>query len=378
MSDTDKKIPEPFPAPKAEDAGNPVPNQAAQPSQTATAPKQNAASPQAGKQAKVNPFTRAAAQVYMQQPGDFDLDLQKYAGYASNKTGYANLDKIQPFYPGLYALGAISSLGKTTFAHQMADQLAAMGQVVLYFSLEQNRFEMFTKSLSRGFFRTWRVMMAGGKPVTYPTPSSIEIRRGDVSKNNPTELDQQRAAYMKDVGNRLLMYCAETGVTVESIIGEVDKVIKTGVKPVVIVDYLQIIAPTLVNGRIPDTKSAIDHIVHELKVMQSKHSIPVIMISSLNRANYLAPIDFESFKESGGIEYTADVVWGLQLAILRDPNYIKEKSIVKQREMIQNAKKATPRAIDLVCLKNRYGLSSYSTMFDYFPANDCFLPAVNP
>ena len=26
----------------------------------------------------------------------------------------------------------------------------------------------------------------------------------------------------------------------------------------------------------------------------------------------MTPVDFESFKESGGIEYTADVVWGLQ------------------------------------------------------------------
>ncbi|MDR1537755.1 MAG: hypothetical protein LBU32_07125 [Clostridiales bacterium] len=31
-------------------------------------------------------------------------------------------------YPGLYVIGAISSLGKTTFVHQLADQLAGYGR----------------------------------------------------------------------------------------------------------------------------------------------------------------------------------------------------------------------------------------------------------
>ncbi len=50
-------------------------------------------------------------------------------------------------YPGLYVLGAISSLGKTTFCGQMADQLAFVGEHVLYFSLEQTRLELVTKGL---------------------------------------------------------------------------------------------------------------------------------------------------------------------------------------------------------------------------------------
>ena len=56
-----------------------------------------------------------------------------------------------------------------------------------------------------------------------------------------------------------------------------------GVKPVVIVDYLQIIAPSLVNGRIPDTKTSIDHIVHSLKVLQRDYDLAVIAISTLGK-----------------------------------------------------------------------------------------------
>ena len=68
-------------------------------------------------------------------------DFEHYASMNSVKTGYKNLDAITTLYPGLYVLGAISSLGKTTFALQMADQIAETGQDVIIFSLEQSTFE---------------------------------------------------------------------------------------------------------------------------------------------------------------------------------------------------------------------------------------------
>ena len=377
MSKNDKTIPEPFPPAKAPNATGPVPQQVEKPSQTATAQGQAPANPQQAAQQKPLPFAMTQAGDYFHTKA-FDADIKRYAGYASNLTGYSNLDKIQPLYPGLYALGAISSLGKTTFAHQLADQMAAQGQMVIYFSLEQNRFEIFSKSIARSFFKTQLSILQSGKPSTYPTPSSIDIRRGKVSKDNPAELAQEIDRYTSTVKNHILVVDGAFNVTIEDIIGLVDATVKTGVKPVVIVDYLQIVAPTLINQRIPDTKTAIDHVVHSMKVMQSKYDIPVIAISSLNRANYLVPVDFESFKESGGIEYTADVVWGLQLSVLHSPDYQKEKAITKQREMIAKAKKESPRKIELCCLKNRYGVASYSVLFDYYPANDFFMPTDKP
>ena len=38
-------------------------------------------------------------------------------------------------------------------------------------------------------------------------------------------------------------------------------------------------------------------------------------ISSFNRVNYFQQVSFESFKESCNIEYSADVVWSLQMYI---------------------------------------------------------------
>ena len=114
--------------------------------------------------------------------------------------------------------------------------------------------------------------------------------------------------------------------------------------------------------------------VRRLKLLQSENSLVMIVISSINRQNYLAQIDFESFKESGGIEYTADVVWGLQLEVIHNPIFDDQGKLNVKREMIREAKEANPRRVELVCLKNRFGISSYKCSFDYYPRFDWFKP----
>ena len=78
-----------------------------------------------------------------------ESDLTRFQQYKDRKTGYSNIDAKMSLYPGLYVLGAISSLGKTTFCGQMADQLAGVGEHVLYFTLE-----LVSKALSRLMFKT--------------------------------------------------------------------------------------------------------------------------------------------------------------------------------------------------------------------------------
>ena len=67
------------------------------------------------------------------------------------KTNFEGLDDLLEggLYEGLYCVGAISSLGKTTFVTQIADQIAAQGTDVLIFSIEMSRWEIISKSISR-------------------------------------------------------------------------------------------------------------------------------------------------------------------------------------------------------------------------------------
>ena len=85
---------------------------------------------------------------------------------------------------------------------------------------------------------------------------------------------------------------------------------------------------------------------------------------------------FSSFKKSGGLEFTAVVIWGLQLQVMNDELFDKDAKLKAKREAVKEAKVANPRDIELVCLKNRYGVSSYSCNFKYYARYDYFL-AVN-
>ncbi len=85
--------------------------------------------------------------------------------------------------------------------------------------------------------------------------------------------------------------------------------------PIVCVDYLQIIPPSNDRRLITD-KMKIDDIVRKLKTFQRETNTTFIVISSFNRLNYYQQVSFESFKDSGNIEYSAVVVWGLQLDVV--------------------------------------------------------------
>ena len=104
--------------------------------------------------------------------------------------------------------------------------------------------------------------------------------------------------------------------------------------------------------------------------------LTIFVICSVNRANYLTPIDFESLKESGSIEFTADCIWGLQLKCLSQETLFTEANKIKEkRDRVREAKAETPRQIELVCLKNRSGKPTFSCFFEYYAAHDLFVEA---
>lgn len=279
------------------------------------------------------------------------------------KTGFDNLDKLAGgLYSGLYVIAAISSLGKTTFSAQMADQIAATGQDVLFFSMEQSRLEMVSKSIAR---RTYR-----NNPETAVT--SLAIRRGYLPQQVLTAAEQ----YKQEVQEHISVIEGNFNCDISFIGDYIRQYIRRNpeTKPVVFIDYLQVLQPQQANNRQQSTKEMIDSSVTELKRLSRELDITVFVISSVNRANYLTPIDFEALKESGSIEYTADVIWGLQLQCLNEPLFSEANKIKEKREKVKAAKAANPRKIELSCLKNRYGVSTFSAFFNYYPANDYFEP----
>ncbi len=289
----------------------------------------------------------------------FASDVENFKKGGKLKSGYANIDAITNLYPGLYVIGAISSLGKTTFIHQMGDQMAEAGNHVLFFSLEQSILELASKSIAR------KMAQEDQKNGL----SSLQVRRADLSDS----LIASAINKCKIYSDKMTIVECSFRATIDDIANTVHEYIKqNNVKPVVIIDYLQVIQPSPESKM--TTKDLVDYHVRRLKVLQTDNQLTMIVISSLNRQNYMTAIDFESFKESGGIEYTADVLWGLQLQCIHNEPFTQQNKINEKRQKIIEAKKAVPRKIELICLKNRFGVSSYTCQFDYYPKYDWFKP----
>ena len=281
----------------------------------------------------------------------FNSEIEDMKNYAQRKTGFDNLDQNQFFSPGLYVIGATPAAGKTTFCWQLLEQLARNGESCIYCSYEMSKLELFAKSLARELF--FRV------PNTDLT--AADIRRGARSI--------QLANTIKDFGaSSLDLSVFELqDESIDDLLALLRPFCLNKAKaPIVCLDYLQIV-PTSRDS----AKLGIDDSVRKLKKFQRDTNTTFIVISSFNRTNYVHSVSFESFKESGNIEYTADVVWALQLNLMNSVHGFNDLSELRKR--IDKAKKQQPRQINLKCLKNRQG-TNYDCFFNYFSAHDCFVP----
>ena len=296
-------------------------------------------------------------------------DIDSFKEARNRRTGFAKLDEqAGGLYAGLYCIAAISSLGKTTFAHQIADQLAAAGNDVLFFSMEQSRLELVSKSIAR---RTAQKDRQAGREDMPNAVTSLSIRRGNLPESVLIAADE----YRESIGDRLSIIEGNFNCDI-SFIGEYVRqyIRRTGSKPIVFIDYLQILQTSDERAA---RRDVIDTAVTELKRISREHGLTIFVISSVNRSNYLTPIDFESLKESGGIEYTCDVIWGLQLQCLNDPVFDSKEKVKEKRQKVRDAKAANPRKIELLCLKNRYGIANFSSYFDYYPKHDLYVEGIS-
>lgn len=275
-------------------------------------------------------------------------------------TGFKELDSFLDggLYEGLYTVGAISSMGKTTFALQIADQIAGSGTDVLFITLEMAASEIMAKSISRLTFEH-----CGGYPNNAKTARGI--LDGKRHKRYNTEevalIHKAITEYHKSPAPFLYFIEGVGNVGVDQVRKEVEKHIRhTGRRPVVVIDYLQILAPH--SDRATDKQNT-DKAVLELKRISRDHKTPVIAISSFNRASYSGHVSMEAFKESGAIEYSADVVIGLQPEGMKSGSRKNDENANKAQ--VFDCKAKNSRQLEAVILKNRNGQTHTKAKYTY-------------
>ena len=277
-------------------------------------------------------------------------------------TGFKELDGIINgglYGEKLYAIGAISSLGKTTLVMQIADNIAASGRDVLIFSLEMSEFELYGKSISRLTYEITK--REGGDTRNAKTELGItqHERYDDYSGAELALISKATEEHRDIIGKHKKVVGAIGGYTVDDIKAATEKHISfTGNTPVVIIDYVQILES--IDPHLSD-KQKTDHDITALKRLAVEYKLPIVVISSLNRQNYKLPISYEAFKESGAIEYSVDVLFGLQLQGVGGRDFD-----------VDQAKQADPREIELVLLKQRQGKTGLKIGYKYYPMFNYF------
>lgn len=285
------------------------------------------------------------------------------------ETGFSQLDALLGggIKGGeLVFFGGVSSSGKSAFCLQMVDQMAKNGQKILVFSVEMSRRSIINRSLSRE--------TAQGNGWKY---SASEVGGYGVDKNEKyfEAMNAAYEQYAKYAGNIVIFDTAGGSASMKprAIEAKIKRYLKVhrGEKPLVFIDYLQILPPEKDTGEI---RASINDAIDVFSVAAHGLRVPIVMISSLSRDNYTVPLNLAAFKESGNIEYGADIVLGLQFeAIHYEPFTLPDKGnmALKWAKLHEEKHKST-RKVEISLIKHRDEIGDGRVLLNYEPRHNLF------
>lgn len=233
------------------------------------------------------------------------------------RTGFAELDnKLGEVGKGdLVIIGARPSMGKTTFAQNLAsDMMINQSLPVLFCSIEMRGHQIAQRLISG----------IGGVELRKVLTGKIDRISNDFKNINTAANVLEKAPLMIDDNNR---------TTVATIRRSAKKVqAKYGKVGAIFVDYIQRVTPLSKNNFGRSDKD-IGEISTELKRIAGDFDCPVFALAQLNRnlenRPNKRPVNAD-LKESGDLEQDADII----MFIYRDEVYNKESKDIGTAEII--------------------------------------------
>ena len=286
-------------------------------------------------------------------------------------TGFIGFDKAigGGLYPRTYVIGAISTIGKTTFTLQAVDGVAENGGDVIIFSLEMMKEELLARSISREIYRdNFTADEKTVKRLARTEQEILTLSRGDYAEDQQQAVISAWKRYASYAGGHISIYeGAKTADDIERITQEY--ITNTGKVPVVVVDYLQILQPNEDYIR-AQPRQQVDYNVNVFAKMRRELKTPIILISAFNRNSYNGVADNSSFKESGAIEYTGDCMITMEYNAEWKSGQGKDN---ENKQILKEQQRKDPRHIILTFQKNRGNRTGGTILYDYYPQYNYFM-----
>ena len=257
------------------------------------------------------------------------------------ETGFPSLDRILGGLRGgqLCVIAARPAVGKSAMAGNIATHLVQQGHGVAFFSYEMTADELNMRMLS--------------------SVADVDLV-GDVLNQNEDADGRLRTIaktsnHVPSLAKAPLHIVDNASLSIHQIRSRARKLVKDEGVKLVIIDYLQLIKPSVDDKR-RDRHLQIGSITAGLKQMAMELDIPVIALAQLNRGvegnRAQSAADkrpkLSDLRESGSIEQDADLVLFLyaEQMLFDGPNVLLKLAIGKNRAGRQGA-------VDLVLVRNR-------------------------
>ncbi|MCD7737577.1 MAG: hypothetical protein LUH58_00835 [Lachnospiraceae bacterium] len=300
---------------------------------------------------------------------EFVRECKKESNVVS--TGILGIDKLLNggFSNELIIMSAESSAGKSALMFSLANNVAAQGIDVLYFSLEMSKKELAARGVSCASYEKamkdetiFPVAISQVLSWTYDPFEGFTKLAYEMYRDFVDEYYSRCGGHMhiieagieglatKDIANLAAMFKTRTGKT-----------------PIVFVDYLQLLKADPNDRAQIDRKTKLDVAVATLKTLASQIGLPVFALSSIARSGYGQKVGMASFKESGEIEYTAGILFGLNWTGVTDARSEEDASTE-----IQASDQRGYRKMKLEILKYRNGARYKSVNLNYYSAYNYF------
>ena len=244
-----------------------------------------------------------------------------------SKTGFSDLDSmlIQLGKGDLVIVGARPGMGKTSFAMNIATNVAKTKKAVAIFSLEMSGEQLVTRILS-----------------SEAMVDSKKIRTGQLK---PEDWDNIAGVISSLSGCD--MYIDDTSdITAAEMKSKLRRIPNLGL---VVIDYIGLMKSTV---NTDNRAQQVGEISRNLKIMAKDFGIPIVCCAQLNRGTEGRTGEnkkptLADLRDSGSIEQDADIV----LFLYRDEYY----NDIKGASQAENADSSSANTAEVIVAKNRHG-----------------------